>query len=169
MFRSYGLSTCWSWTTLPKSRQRSNIAREVEINQALQTCAHLFVPLWEMFAEEDAVFTTEGAFDHEHIRKSLGRLHRQWKRTRAALDPEFDPANYERRPRLVVKHLSSRHASDSTQSSSTGRTPTSGRSRRTTERSERMKPERSAKDARSKSGASGVRSRGRRRTESGED
>jgi hypothetical protein len=44
------------------------------------------------------VFTEDGAFDPAHVEKSLGRIYRQWKKTRKRFDPDFDPAAV-RRPR----------------------------------------------------------------------
>lgn len=153
---------------MPKKRKTSTtIANQVEMNQASRVLAPVLLPLLELFSETDCVFTEEGAFSQEHIRKSLGRLHRQWKRTRAQLDPEFNPSNYEKKPRLVGTNPHSRLASDSTSRSSTAPTKTSEKSRRTTDKSERTKPGRSAKDARSRSDASGTRSNGKSRSGSG--
>lgn len=65
------------------------IAQENEIN----------IALYELLAVCDDVFTTEGAFESEYIQKSLGRCYRQWKDTRSALDPEFDPKRYPKKQR----------------------------------------------------------------------
>jgi hypothetical protein len=59
------------------------------------------IPLLEMFAACDDVFTTEDSFAPEHIHKSLGRIYRQWKKTRAELDPDFNPASYPKKPRNI--------------------------------------------------------------------
>lgn len=52
--------------------------------------------LRDLFATVDMVFETQGAFDDRFIKISLGRVYRQWKKTRGALDPTFDPKNYPR-------------------------------------------------------------------------
>lgn len=61
------------------------------------------IPLLELFATVDDVFTTEDAFSQEHIKKSLGRIYREWKKTRAKLDPNFDPKNYPKKPRKIKR------------------------------------------------------------------
>lgn len=73
--------------------------KQVRWLKALKRVQGEMVPLLELFAACDDVFTEADAFDQEHIRQSLGRVHRQWKQTRAALDPEFDPKDYPKRPR----------------------------------------------------------------------
>ena len=50
--------------------------------------------LRDLFATVDMVFDTEGAFDDRYIKISLGRCYRQWKKTRAILDPTFNPKDY---------------------------------------------------------------------------
>ena len=61
------------------------------------------VALAELFAVCDDVFTEEDAFSNEHIKKSLGRIHREWKKTRGKLDPDFDPKRYPKRPRRATE------------------------------------------------------------------
>lgn len=61
------------------------------------------IPLLELFSVVDDVFSTEGAFEPGNINKSLGRCYRQWKDTRAALDPEFDPKRYPKKQRPARK------------------------------------------------------------------
>lgn len=57
------------------------------------------VPLLEMFAMCDDVFTEDDALSPEKRQISLGRLYEQWKRTRTALDPEFESTQ---RPRKKI-------------------------------------------------------------------
>lgn len=61
------------------------------------------VALAELFAVVDDVMTEEDAFSAQHIKKSMGRINRQWKLTRAQLDPDFDPKRYPKRPRKRKK------------------------------------------------------------------
>lgn len=42
----------------------------------------------------DEVFAEDGAFDRENVYKSLGRIYREWKDARTALDPGFDAAEW---------------------------------------------------------------------------
>lgn len=84
-----------------KQQKRYREAREhallvLEANPTL-------IPLLEMFSACDDVFTTEDAFSNDHIKKSLGRIYRQWKKTRAELDPSFDPKNYPKKPRRIKR------------------------------------------------------------------
>lgn len=51
--------------------------------------------LLDLFATVDAVFVEPDAFDQDNMKKSMGRIYRTWKRARSALDPEFDPKNYD--------------------------------------------------------------------------
>ena len=59
----------------------------------------VMLPLLDLFAVVDDVLTIEDAFSQEHIKKSLGRIHREWKKCRGSIDPEFDPKRYPKRPR----------------------------------------------------------------------
>lgn len=54
--------------------------------------------LYEMFATVDDVFSEEGAFDAKDIYKSLGRIYREWKKCRQALDQSFEPRRYKQGP-----------------------------------------------------------------------
>lgn len=125
-------------------------ARALKAFEAVQP---VMIPLLELFSTVDDVFTEEGAFSEEHIRKSLGRIHRGWKSTRAALDPTFDPKHYEKKPRVG---LSVQPASGS-RNSSTGRTSTSGKNRKKSEKKEKDPARKSARHARSGGRASGGR------------
>lgn len=77
--------------------------RQVRWLKALKRVRHEMIPLLELFAAVDDVFTEADAFQSEHIHQSLGRIHRQWKETRAALDPDFDPENYPKRQRSTTR------------------------------------------------------------------
>lgn len=54
-------------------------------------------PLLELFALVDDVFTEDDAMDPSKRQIGMGRIYEQWKRTRAALDPSWDPAEVGRR------------------------------------------------------------------------
>ena len=51
-----------------------------------------------MWAVLDAVFTEDDALSKEKRQTTVGRCYEQWKRTRAQLDPDFDPKSEIRRP-----------------------------------------------------------------------
>jgi hypothetical protein len=108
------------------------------------------LPLLDLFATADDVFTEDGAFREEHIKKSLGRIYRAWKRCRVSLDPEFDPASYERKPRSGI---SVPPATDSKKRSS-GQKLTSDKNRKKKGSPEKRSPKASAKSARSSGRAS---------------
>lgn len=72
---------------------------EVSDEQAIASEVTTDIALLELFSVLNDVFTTEGAFEPEYIHKSLGRCYRQWKDTRSALDPEFDPKRYPKKQR----------------------------------------------------------------------
>lgn len=137
--------------------KKSSVQKQAEINRAMKRVEPIVVPLTELFAVVDDVFTEEGAFTQEHIKKSLGRIHREWKKTRAALDPEFDPKDYEKRPRTVATSGSQSPLATALQRSSTGRKRISEPSRNPKGKSGKRSASRSAKDAPS----SGRASRGR--------
>lgn len=134
-------------------KQKSSVKKQAEINRAMKQVEPIVIPLCEAFAVMDDVFTEEGAFSNEHIKKSLGRLHRAWKKTREALDPEFDPNDYERRPRKAGANPESPLATGS-QPSSTARKPTSERSRKQSAKTGKRTAKTSVKGARSDGHAS---------------
>lgn len=97
-----------------KKRKKSKVGRKATkpsakklARSAIYEHAPATVALAEMFAVCDDVFTEEDAFSREHIQKSLGRLHRQWKITRGQLDPDFNPKRYPKRPRKASSTSSS--------------------------------------------------------------
>jgi hypothetical protein len=57
------------------------------------------MPLLELFSMCDDTFTEDEALTREHAQITAGRIYEQWKKTRSSLDPDFDPANFERRAR----------------------------------------------------------------------
>jgi hypothetical protein len=104
--------------------------RGVRWLKALKRVRHEMIPLLELFAICDDVFTEADAFDKEYVYKSLGRIHRQWKETRAALDPDFDPESYPKRPRSRKRGVVRKGLALDSLISSMGTTSTSGKSRK---------------------------------------
>lgn len=98
--------------------------------KALRRVRHEMIPLLELFAAVDDVFTEADAFQPEHIRQSLGRIHRQWKVTRAALDPDFDPEDYPKRPRSRKRGVVRKGLALEALISSTATTSTSAKNRK---------------------------------------
>ena len=145
----------------------SKTQRLVRFNKAARVVSPVLVPLCEMFAELDSVFQEDGALHTEHSQKSLGRLYRTWKVTRAALDPDFDPNNFERKPRLARENPLSPLALGCSLKSSSDRSSTSEKRTPKTERSERTRPVRSVKAVKSRLNASGVPSKTKRVSGSG--
>jgi hypothetical protein len=54
------------------------------------------LPLLDLFATVDTIFSEDDAFDDENLRMGYGRIYRSWKRARQGLDPDFDPKKHER-------------------------------------------------------------------------
>ena len=77
-----------------------------QTREAYRQVEHVMMPLLELFAVTDDVFTEVDAFSAEKRQASLGRIYRQWKRTRKSLDPDFDPKMY-RRPRPAQEEQTS--------------------------------------------------------------
>lgn len=139
---------------------------------ASRSVEDVWISLLEMFASVDDVMTEAGAFDPEHIHKSLGRIYRQWLNSREILDPEFDRARYRHAMKSRKKTASQtplgRALPVSTQqSSSTARMLTSGKKPKLNAKPEKKSAKRSAKGAQSVSRASGGRSIARNSSESG--
>lgn len=86
---------------MKKKARKSKVADEVRVNRAVAELSPLMLPLLELFSVCDDVFLEEDAFAPAHIKQTTGRVYRAWKKTRAALDPDFDPKHYQRRPRTV--------------------------------------------------------------------
>lgn len=76
-----------------RSGKYNSLTAEQRANVVLGTVD----PLLEMFAMLDDVFTEDDALSAEKRQMSLGRVYEAWKRTRAALDPDWDPAERPRR------------------------------------------------------------------------
>lgn len=55
------------------------------------------IPLLELFSVVDDVFDEHDAFAPDKIRAGLGRIYRQWKKSRAQLDPEFQERRFEQK------------------------------------------------------------------------
>lgn len=138
-------------------QKKTALQRQIETDKALRLVQPVVVPLCDLFATCDSVFTEEGAFSDEHIKKSLGRIFRTWKETRAALDPEFNPSDYERRPRRAGQNPQSPLVTGSQKPSMVQRR-TSEKNPKQSEKSERRTASRSAKGARSAGRASHGRS-----------
>lgn len=79
------------------------LRRDARIARGVQDAAPLVLPLLELFGTVDDVFTTEEAFSQDNIHKSLGRIYRSWKEVRADIDPDFDPEDYPKKPRVRKK------------------------------------------------------------------
>lgn len=87
----------------PSEKRGRRLRRWARINKGLHDAAPVALPLLELFSTVDDVFTTEGAFDQQNIHKSLGRIYREWKDCRSALDPKFNPDDYPKKPRTKKK------------------------------------------------------------------
>lgn len=55
----------------------------------------VMIALLEMFSAVDDVLTEEDAFDANKLQAGMGRIYRQWIKTRTVLDPDFDKTKYE--------------------------------------------------------------------------
>lgn len=55
----------------------------------------VMIALLEMFSVVDDVLTEEDAFDANKLQAGMGRIYRQWMRTRTVLDPNFDKTKYQ--------------------------------------------------------------------------
>lgn len=80
---------------------------EVSDEQAIAQENETNLALYELLSVCDDVFTTEGAFEAEHINKSLGRCYRAWKKCRGELDPSFDPKRYPKKQRPAKERQTS--------------------------------------------------------------
>lgn len=69
---------------------------DARTREAFKQAEHVLMPLLDLFAAVDDIFTEPDAFSPEKQRMALGRTYRQWKKTRAALDPTFDAKQYSR-------------------------------------------------------------------------
>lgn len=110
----------------------------------------VMIPLLELFAEVDTVFEEHDSFDQNRINASLGRIYRQWVKTRSILDPGFDPKRY--------RYEQKRRAEDKgSRTSSTDRASISEKSRKPGAKSEKPSVRRSVRAARSGGRASNGR------------
>ena len=66
------------------SRQGNRLNGEAD-----ESVLNALPPLLELFAVVDDVFTEDEAFAPENLRAGLGRIYRQWKKSRKVLDPDF--------------------------------------------------------------------------------
>lgn len=129
-------------------------------------------PLLELFAVVDDVMSEPDAFEADKIKKSLGRVYREWRdNTRPALDPEFDRQQYrhdmKKRKKKGSTPLGRERLAAGSLPSSTDRKQTSGKSRSKSAENESTSVSPSAKRARSDDRASGGRSTKKSRSESG--
>lgn len=97
----------------PWRLRRALLYFEISDAAAMEQEVKTNLALYALLATVDDVFTEEGAFSEEHIRKSLGRIYRQWKKTRAELDPDFNPEDYPKRARARKKRKDHRPTKDS--------------------------------------------------------
>lgn len=123
----------------------------------------VWISLLEMFASVDDVMTEAGAFDPEHIHKSLGRIYRQWLNSRETLDPEFDRARYRHQMKNRKKSsqrtpLGREQPASTQRTSSTARMLTSGKKPKPNAKHEKPSAKTSARDAKSGKRVSGGRS-----------
>lgn len=117
------------------------------------------IPMCELFASVDDVFTEPEAFSKENIHKSLGRCYRAWLKARTDLDPEFDPERYRQKikKRKAVRTGLSVPPASTSQRSSTGRTSISEKSQKQSAKSVRESVKPSARRAKSNGRASNGR------------
>ena len=60
-----------------------------EIQRQIDAIEKVTLPLLEMFADLDSVFTEDDALSADKRQVSLGRCYRAWKSARKQLDPEY--------------------------------------------------------------------------------
>lgn len=120
-----------------KKKKKTSLQSTSSQRSAIITSNPAIIPLCELFAAIDDVFTTEGAFAPQHIHKSLGRAYRAWKECRISLDPDFDPKRYPKRPRRA----------EAPSTSITGQKTTFVTSRKNSESKEKPRPRKGAKSA----------------------
>lgn len=87
----------------PEQKRGRKLRRQARIARGCADAAPVLLPLLELFGTVDDVFTTEEAFSQDNIHKSLGRIYRSWKEVRSDLDPNFDPEDYPKKPRVKKK------------------------------------------------------------------
>lgn len=79
----------------------SSIPRETSLSpERVDLLIAATEPLLALFAVCDDVFTEEDALSQDHIRKTVGRVYEEWKRTRRHFDPDFHMEDH-LRPRRV--------------------------------------------------------------------
>lgn len=152
-------------------RKASGTVPSKKTLRAFQRTEHVMLPLLDLFATVDDVMTEAGAFEPEHIHKSLGRVYRSWLDTREALDPEFDRDRFRHdmkgRPRSTLTPLGRKRPVQEARKSSTETTQISEKSRRESAKNEKRSAKKSVQGARSGTPASGGRLPKKRSSESG--
>lgn len=115
---------------MPKKADARPIDKNATIRQNT-LYENVWIPLLELFATSDDVFSEPDAFAPKQIHHSLGRLYRSWLDTREALDPEFDRERYRHdmkksvSPKKDRTPLGRKRPAKGQRTSSTGRTLTS--------------------------------------------
>jgi hypothetical protein len=96
----------------PSSRRRRRAKfKSWSAERRAEAALDALVPLLELFSTVDDVFTEDDALTSDQARRTtIGRVYEQWKRTRAALDPEWHPDVRPRRP--LSRRVGDRKARD---------------------------------------------------------
>lgn len=144
---------------MPKKAEKRIVDTTATVRQR-DLYESVYIPLLELFAMADDVFTEANAFDPTKIHHSLGRLYRQWLDTREHLDPEFNRDQYRHEmkklsPKKGLTPLGRKQRVTGRRNSSTGRTSISEKSQSKSGVSVKSAARKSAKGVRSDRNASG--------------
>lgn len=148
--------------------RRKTDARSIDNNATIRQNTlyeNVWIPLLELFATSDDVFSEPDAFAPKQIHHSLGRLYRSWLDTREALDPDFDRERYRfdmkksASPKKGTTPLGRKRPAKERRTSSTGRTLTSAKNPSVNAASGKSAARKSAKGVRSDRNASGGQSK----------
>lgn len=158
---------------MSSKRKKSGTLPSKKVLKAYKQVEPVMRPLVELFAVVDDVMTEHDAFDDKQIKKSLGRIYREWRdNTRPALDSEFDRERYRHEMKGHRKKkgtpLGKERLASGSLTRSTDQKQTSDKSQSESARGESASAKRSAKDVRSDAPVSSGRSKKKNRSVSGE-